>query len=117
MVVLNWGTWTPLPNGHVQVRGFTWSVRLNVLEVPEWSSIDTLVTNGEWDENGLGPMWGTWHRAFDNGLGFCDGNYSGKQTQDGYTAHGASTRCEGLIKKQWTDVVNGLHHTRTMLDQ
>ena len=57
--VPNPGTWT-FPGGNIHCRG---RVSLWSDDTDDWriTGMTTVVVNANWDANGVGPIWGTYH--------------------------------------------------------
>jgi hypothetical protein len=77
------GTQPPCsPGSKTQLRGIKLTYR-QVAATPEGNvevlhtGARTVVLNANYDENGRGTIWGTWHLVLDSGIGEWDGVFTG----------------------------------------
>jgi hypothetical protein len=84
--VLDLGTWT-YPGENWHVRGMV-GMYQQVMpgSDPRCSGLNTVVTHANWDANGVGPSWGTFHvvpNEYSDFTGGWDGTWTGMSTADG----------------------------------
>ena len=50
------------------------------------TGMNTLVANSNWDANGFGPGWGTFHNQLEFYDGYWEGTWAAQMTADGYVS-------------------------------
>jgi hypothetical protein len=109
------GTMTFLPNGRIHLRDIVNAYdETNDLLDPRATGTNYVVVNANWDENWLGPMWGTFTFETDEG-GVWEGTWLGQMTEEGSAYH-ASGNGHGIYDgmKIWIDVAPESCHGRIM---
>jgi hypothetical protein len=100
-------TITFLPSGNIHLRDMVnVYAETNDLQDPRAIGLNHVVVNANWDENWLGPMWGTFMLETDGGV--WEGTWAGQMTEEGgwYNASGnGQGMYEGM--KIWIDVAPG----------
>ena len=78
------GEWT-FPGGNQHVRN--WVLVYKVVSSDDRiAGTNTLVANANWDANGYGPGWGTFHNEIDKYDGYWEGTWSANMTEAGYVS-------------------------------
>jgi hypothetical protein len=104
--VLDWGTWTTLPNGRLQVRGWVLQ-NYDDTDDPRTKGTNIVTINANWDADGAGPFWGTFHLEPDGHDGYWDGSFTGVMPAEGcarikVVGHGMG-QLEGLRVTMWLE--------------
>ena len=78
------GEWM-FPDGNKHVRNM---VQVYAVEGsdPRIIGVNTLIVNANWDADGLGPGWGTFHHQPQGFDGYWEGTFSAVMTTDGYVS-------------------------------
>lgn len=95
------GEWKTVGN-HTRVRGMMMQY-LEEATCPQAAGVNTVVLNANWDQNMVGPIWGTHHSETSyGGGGAWEGKWHGKTNPNGSTTYNGVTRgvsgsVEGMI--------------------
>ena len=76
------GEWS-YPDGNLHVRNMTAVYRAESTDA-RLTGWNTLIVNANWDTNGFGPGWGTFHNQVDAYNGYWEGTWSARMTAEGY---------------------------------
>jgi hypothetical protein len=76
------GEWT-YPNGNIHVRNWIAIYRAESSD-PRLTGWNTLIVNANWNADGLGPGWGTFHNQVDAYNGYWEGTWAASMSADGY---------------------------------
>ena len=76
------GEWT-YPDGNLHVRNWVnvYRAESSDARLIGWN---TLTVNANWDANGYGPGWGTFHNEVDAYNGYWEGTWAANMTTEGY---------------------------------
>ncbi|MDT8307009.1 MAG: hypothetical protein RRC07_13850 [Anaerolineae bacterium] len=98
-----YGEWS-FPDGNQHVRNMV-QVYQVICSDPRVVGVNTLVANANWDADGLGPGWGTFHhQPATISDGYWEGTFSAMMTADGYVSR---------IVGQGYGALEGLFYTAT----
>ena len=79
------GEWT-FPDGNMHVRNMVQIYAAIGISDDRLTGTNTLVVNANWDENGYGPGWGTFHNDVENYDGYWEGTFAARMTSEGYVS-------------------------------
>jgi len=79
------GQWT-FPNGNQHVRNWVQIYNAIGLNDDRVTGINTLVANANFDANGFGPGWGTFHNESSIYNGYWEGTFSAVMDETGYVS-------------------------------
>jgi hypothetical protein len=80
------GEWT-FPGGNMHVRNMVQVYQAIGIGDDRLTGTNTLIANANWDENGYGPGWGTFHNQSANYNGYWEGTWSAVMSADGYISY------------------------------
>lgn len=80
------GVWT-FPGGNMHVRDWVQVYNAIGLDDDRLNGTNTLVANANFDANGTGPGWGTFHNEVANYDGYWAGTFAAMMSPDGYVSH------------------------------
>lgn len=107
------GTMTFLPGGNIHIRGMVQQCT-ELSSDPRAAGVNTVVVNANWDSEFIGPMWGTWSLASEDG-GVWQGTWEGMLTESAshVRAVGKGQGIDsGLL--MWIDSINRVWHGRIL---
>ena len=102
------GEWT-FPGGNMHVRNMVQVYSAIGINDDRLTGTNTLVANANWDANGYGPGWGTFHNQVDGYAGYWEGTFAAVMSADGYISRIVGKgygEFEGLVIR--ATEVNGL---------
>lgn len=76
------GEWS-YPDGKIRVRDWSIVYRVDSSD-PRIAGWNTLIANANWDANGYGPGWGTFHNEIDAHDGYWEGTWAAMMSANGY---------------------------------
>ena len=79
------GEWT-FPDGNMHVRNMVQIYDAISLNDDRVTGTNTLVVNANWDANGYGPGWGTFHNQSAYYDGYWEGTFAALMTSEGYVS-------------------------------
>jgi hypothetical protein len=104
--ILDWGEWTTLPSGRQQIRGWVLE-NYDDTNDPRATGTNIVTINANWDADGAGPFWGTFHLVPDGYDGYWEGSFTAKMPAEGCApikavGHGRG-ELEGLKYTLWAE--------------